>query len=209
MSEIGNFLNRWQTLVGAVIGGVFALLVALLVAYKARRQEDLSAAMLLVGNLVTVGTASRTLKQLAKEKKIEKENLPYWLSEKLVRQRIKLSPLFEASRIRLMPVNVHLAAHLELFQVIFTNVEAKIDMLADDISELDSSDSIKRKAAILRADARVINEGFEAAVIHAKCAERILALKVLSNYPTFHTLRMMLFKTKEEKECQKLLASKS
>ncbi|MES9900947.1 MAG: hypothetical protein ABW148_18270 [Sedimenticola sp.] len=209
MEELINFLNKWQALVGAVIGGVFALWVALLVAYKARRQEDLAAAMLLVGNLVTIRTASRALKQLAKEKEIEEENLPYWLSEKLVRRRIKLSPLFEASRIRLMPVNVYLAAHLELFQVIFTDIEAKLDMLSDDIAEFDSSDNIKRKAEILKADARVIHQGFEIAVTHAKCAERILVLKVLSNYPTFHTIRMMLFKTKEEKECQKILASKS
>ncbi len=209
MEELFCFLEKWQTLAGAVIGGVFALWVALLVAYKARRQEDLAAAMLVVGNLVTVRTASRALGQLAVEQNIEKENIPYWLSDKLVRRRIKLSPLFEASRIRLMPVNVHLAAHLELFQVIFTDVEAKLDMLTDDIAEFDSSDETKRKPEILKADARVIHKGFEAAVIHAKCAERILTLQVLSNYPTFHSLRILLFKTAEEKECKKLLMSKS
>jgi hypothetical protein len=208
MKELTNFLSKWQTLVGAVLGGVFALLVALLVAYKARRQQDLAAAMLLVGNLATIRTASRALKQLAEEEKIDKENLPYWLSVKIVRRRIKLSPLFEASRIRLMPVNVYLAVHLELFQVIFSNVEAKLDMLADDITEFDSSDITKRKPEILRAESKVIYEGFEAAVTHANCAERILVLKVLSNYPTFHTLRM-LFKTKEEEDCQNLLRSKS
>ncbi len=209
MEEIVNFLDKWQSLAGAVIGGVIALWVALLVAYKARRQEDLAAGMLLVGNLVTVRTASRALGQLAEEERIDEENLPYWFSEKLVRRRITLSPLFEASRIRLMPVNVCLAAHLELFQVIFTNVDAKLDMLANDIAEFDSSDKTKRNAEILKADARVIHMGFEAAANHAKCAERILVLKVLSNYPTFHALRMMLFKTKEEKECQQLLISKS
>lgn len=173
-----------------MLGGIFALSVALLVVYKSRRQDDLAAAMLLVGNLVTVRTVSRALGQLAEERKIEKENLPYWFSEKLARRRIKLSLLFEASRIRLMPVNVHLAAHLELFQVIFNDIEAKLDMLAADLAEFDSTDNTKRKSEILKADAKVIHQGFEVAVTHAKCAERILVLKVLSNYPTFHGIRM-------------------
>ena len=209
MEELINFFDKWQTLSGAVIGGVFALCVALLVAYKTRRQDDLAAAMLLVGNLTIITTANRTLGQLAEEQKIEKENLPYWFSEKLLRRRIKLSPLFEVSRIRLMPVNVNLAVHLELFQVIFNDVEAKLDMLALDYAEFDSSDNVKRKPEIMKADARVIHQGFETAATHAKCAERILELKVLSNYPTFHSLKMLFFKTEEEKECLKLLARKS
>lgn len=46
MDEGVAFLYKWQTLAGAIIGGIIALLVALLVAHKARRQGDLSAAML-------------------------------------------------------------------------------------------------------------------------------------------------------------------
>jgi hypothetical protein len=205
MDEIVVFLDKWQTLAGAIIGGLIALLVALLVAYKARRQEDLSAAMLLVGNLVTVRTASRALEDLAKEENIADENLPYWLSEKLVRRRIALSPMFEASRIRLMPVDVRLAAHLELFQVIFTDIEAKLDMLTNDFAAFDAEEKTTRNPEVLKADCRVIHKGFITAVAHAKCAERILTLKVLSNWPTFHAVRMMLKKTSEEKACRNLL----
>lgn len=205
MDEIVAFLDKWQTLAGAIIGGLIALLVALLVAYKARRQEDLSAAMLLVGNLVTVRTASRALEDLAKEENIANENLPYWLSEKLVRRRIALSPMFEASRIRLMPVDVRLAAHLELFQVIFTDIEAKLDMLTNDFAAFDAEEKTTRNPEVLKADCRVIHKGFITAVAHAKCAERILTLKVLSNWPTFHAVRMMLKKTSEEKACKNLL----
>ncbi|MBL3825875.1 MULTISPECIES: hypothetical protein [unclassified Marinobacter] len=205
MEEIVGFLDKWQTLAGATISGIIALLVALLVAYKARRQEDLSAAMLLVGNLVAVRTASRALEDLAKEESISNENLPYWLSEKLVRRRIALSPMFEASRIRLMPVDVRLAAHLELFQMIFTDIEAKLDMLTNDFAAFDAVEQATRDPEVLKADCRAIQKGFVTAVAHAKCAERILTLKVLSNWPTFHTVRMMLKKTSEERACKNRL----
>jgi hypothetical protein len=205
MDEIVAFLEKWQTLVGAIIGGIIALFVALLVAYKARRQEDLSAAMLLVGNLVTVRAASRALEDLAKEENIANENLPYWLSEKLVRRRIAMSPMFEASRIRLMPVDVRLAAHLELFQVIFTDIETRLDMLKNDYALFDADEKPTRNPEVLKADCRVIHEGFISAVAHAKCAERILTLKVLSNWPRFHAVRMILKKTSEEKACRNLL----
>jgi len=205
MDEIAAFLDKWQTLAGAIIGSLIALLVALLVAYKARRQEDLSAAMLLVGNLVTVRTASRALEDLAKEENIASESRPYWLSEKLVRRRITLSPMFEAPRIRLMPVDVRMAAHLELFQMIFTDIEAKLDMLTNDFAAFDAKEETTRNPEALKADCRIIYEGFIKAVAHARCAERILTLKVLSNWPTFHAVRLMLKKTSEDKACKTLL----
>ncbi|VAW63046.1 hypothetical protein MNBD_GAMMA11-198 [hydrothermal vent metagenome] len=42
MECIFTTINNWQTLIGAFLGGVFALLVALLVSYKTQRREELS-----------------------------------------------------------------------------------------------------------------------------------------------------------------------
>jgi len=205
MDELISFLEKWQTMIGAIIGGIFALFVALLVAYKARRQEDLAAGMLLTGNLISIIGNGLTLKELAKEQNIKEEQLPYWLSEHLVRQRMKLSPVFEASRIRLMPNDVYLAAHLELFQLIFNDIDAKIGELSLDIHALDTTGKPIRNQDVLQADARIIYKGFQRVMTHAKCAERILNHKVLSNYPTFHTIRMLICKSKEEKACVRTL----
>lgn len=206
MDVILALLNKWQTLLGAALGGVFAVVAALLVAYKVRRQEDLAAAMLVVGNLVTFRTAGRALNELLKEEGLDDENVPYWYSEKLARRRLKLSPVFEASRVRLMPVSSHLAAHLEMFQVIFSDVDARLDVLEADINNHDATEKTHRKPEAIRADAKAIHRGFLSVVQHAECAECILTLRVLSNYPTFHAIRMALFGTKEEKECRKLFA---
>lgn len=207
METFVSFLDQWQTLIGAIIGGIFALLVALLVAYKARRQEDLAAAMLVVGNLVTIRTAARTLLDLAEEQEIKENEFPFWLSEKLARHPLILSHMFEASRVRLMPLDVHLAAHLEIFQVVFSDIQQKISVLAEDIAEFDVSEKTARNDEAVKADAPIIKQGFFTAAAHAECAERIITLKVLSNYPTYHSLRMRFFPSAEEIECKKLLAN--
>lgn len=94
MEELIKFMDQWQTLFGAFVGGVFALCVALLVAYKARRQEDLSAGMVLVGNLVSIRAAHKSLMEVAKEEGVSDNDIGPWLAEKLVWSRPKLSPSF-------------------------------------------------------------------------------------------------------------------
>ena len=52
--EILSLLKEWQTLIGSILGGIFALLVALIVAHSARRQEEISSGMLVIGYLVEI-----------------------------------------------------------------------------------------------------------------------------------------------------------
>ncbi|MES9901473.1 MAG: hypothetical protein ABW168_02180 [Sedimenticola sp.] len=205
MEVIVSFIDKWQTLLGAIIGGIFALWVALLVAYKVRRQEDLAAAMLLVGNLVTFKSSFDVLTKLAVEDRVTNEELPLWFSEKHVKRRLKLSPLFEVSRIRLMPIDTYLAVHLEMFQFIFADIDEKIERLSEDFAEFKASGSNTRNRESLERDAKTIYNGFKKIAGYAECAERIITLKILSNYPTFHAFRMFLYKTKKERRCKKLV----
>ncbi|AGA89731.1 hypothetical protein Thimo_0900 [Thioflavicoccus mobilis 8321] len=209
MNEVAEFLYKWQPLAGAVLGGLFGVVAALVVAYKARRQEDLAAGMLLIGNLVTFQSAKRTLEQLLAEKEVKKENVPYWYAEKLARRRLQLSPVFEASRVRLMPVDTHLAVHLELFQLIVLDIDSRLDRLEADIRAHDATERTNRKPEALRADARIIYQGFQSAVAHAACAERILTYRVLSKYPTFNQIRRRFFPSKQDRACEDLLIDKS
>jgi len=61
MSELSLFLEKWQTLIGAFLGGIFALSVALFVAYKVRRHDEISAAVLVTIDLVNVRGAAAYL----------------------------------------------------------------------------------------------------------------------------------------------------
>ena len=200
-----EFLNTWQSLIGSLIGGIFALMVALLVAYKAKRQEDLSAAMLVVANLVAVKSASNALSQLSKENEISEEDLPFWYSEKLVRKRLKLSPLFEAYRIRLMPICAHLAIHLEMFQMSFNSAEEKLNKLSKDYHAFDKNSEGRRKVEVIRSDSKAIHREFEQAAIYAHCAETLVTKKILSKLRMYHRFRARFFPTIEDKVCISIL----
>ena len=205
MENLINILYKWQTLTGAIIGGIFALLVALLVAYKAKRQEDIVAAMLIVANLVKVKTASNVLDKLAKSENISDEDLPEWYSEKLVRNKLQLSPLFEAYRIRLMPVCVHLAVHLEIFQMSFNASEIILDRLSKDYLALDMNSSQIRKIEIFKSDSKALYSEFNQAVLHASCAEKIVTNKIISNFKLLHSIQNKFLPTEEDQICVSML----
>ena len=115
-----DIIFKWQTLIGAILGGLFALAVALVVALTMRRREEVASGMVVVGDLTAVRIASEALNSLAAKENIGEKEYPLWFSDKLVSSHPKLSVLFEASVARLMPVDVYLAAHLSLFQRIYS-----------------------------------------------------------------------------------------
>ncbi len=78
ITKLIEWLRKWQTFLGAAIGGIIGLLSALIVAHSARRREEISAAMVLVGNLVKVVAAFQTLL-----KKSEGEGVPYACERKV------------------------------------------------------------------------------------------------------------------------------
>ena len=62
-----DILFKWQTLIGSILGGVFALAAALVVAMTVRRREDVASGMVVVSTLVEVRTAFEALKDLTEK----------------------------------------------------------------------------------------------------------------------------------------------
>ena len=198
-------LKEWQELAGAIIGAIAALGVALLVAYSARRRDDVSAAMVLVGNLTTLIAAEDTIRRIAGEQSIAANDYPIFLVSRLTHSKPAMSPLFESSVARLMPVNVSLAAHLELLGVIYRGIEHHVDVLRRDIDHHNEHGKLLRSEKDVRADAELVEKGLAMAAKHAACAERLLSLLVLSKWRALHRLRMLIKSTKAERECQAFL----
>ncbi len=198
-------VKEWQELIGAIIGALAALGVALLVAYSGRRRDDLSAAMVVVGNLTTLMAAEDTIRRIAGEQKIPAKDYPMFVASRLTHSRPKLSPLFESSVARLMLVDVSIAAHLELLNVIYRSVEHHVDVLRRDIDHHNQHGKLLRSKKDVRADAELVEKGLTMAARHASCAERLLSLLVLSNWRLFHRVRMAIKATKEERDCQAFL----
>ena len=116
-----------------------------------------------------------------------------------------MSTEFEASLIRLMPAHLHLAAHLELFKTLFAEMNECLDRLADDYKNLHEKGKPLRPVANIETDAKLATRGFQGAVLHASCAERLIAQVVLGHFPSWHRLRGWLWPTDEERKCQQLL----
>lgn len=205
LADTINFLKEWKELVGAAIGAFASILVALLVAYDARRRGDVSAAMVLVGNLTSLIAAASALEERAAQEKVSDSDYPMWLASRLTSYRPQMSPLFEGCVARLMPVDDQLAAHLEVFGVVYRSVEQHIARLTTDIEYFREHKKLLRSEADVRADAEVIRTGISMSAHHASCAERSLKCLVLSHWPTWHRLRRLVRPTEEERECKCLL----
>lgn len=198
-------IHHWQNLAGAVIGGIFSLGVAFLVAYLARRREDRAAGMLLVGTLVQMMSRNASLEKLAKDKAVPEADHHRWFSEKLVQSRPKMSTEFESSLIRLLPADLHLAAHLQLFKTLVAEMDECLDRLAEDYRNLHEKGKPQRPGANIETDAKLATRAFKNAVLHANCAERLIAQVVHGHFPSWHRLRAWVRPTEEERKCRRLL----
>lgn len=64
-TEYVDFLDKWKELIGAALGGVFALAVALIVAKDARSREERNAAVQLIASFTNLSARSASLSALA------------------------------------------------------------------------------------------------------------------------------------------------
>lgn len=204
MEGIIKFLYEWQTLVGSIMGGIFALLVALVVGHIVRRREEISSAILVIGDLTNVRIAFETLMDLGKNQNISEEYYPVWFAGKLSESFPRLSPMFESSAIRMMPISSFLAAHLALFHKIYTGIEIRINRMSEDLKliKLGGSPSSTEQR---KADINLIYKHFPYIVQHANCAEHLISELILSKMSTWHRIKQAIWPSTEEKKCMKYL----
>ena len=207
MQELISFLEKWQTLIGAFIGGIVGLLAALFVARDARRREERAAVMLLIGDLAEVRNASEVLTEMSEKRDMTADKKARWITDKLLKGRPLLSPLFESSMARVIPVDNYLAAHLTLFKKIFLSTDTRLNELARSLERLKQAGPFMLTKEEIDSQIKLITRGFYNAVEHAACAEHLLDKLIVRRGATLHRL-MRKFKTpSEEKECIELLTS--
>jgi hypothetical protein len=203
--EMNVWLLKWQTLLGAALGGLIGLLSALIVAHSQRRREEVSAAMILAGNLVKVIYAYHILLKQFEDKRIPVEDRHLFISEQLAIFRPTFSPMFDASVARVMPVNGKLACHLELFRSIYSDVEAILQRIANDYEIFKQTGTHPRTKDEMKFDSKRVATGFDTVVQHAICAEHLLSKLILSQTPTLNRLRILIWRTRKERNCSELL----
>ena len=206
--EILNLLKEWQTLIGSILGGIFALFVALIVARSARRREEISSGIIVIGNLVEIRSFSEAVMESVKKNNISTQDLPLRYAEALVSTSPKLSPFFEASISRIMSVDTDLATHLTLFLKIYQISQITLKKLSQDFEQLYKNKKPLRPENHFLEEAKRVTQQFQLAVEHATCAERIISDRILGCFPTWKRFRRFVFPNDQEKECKKQLKNR-
>ena len=204
-----DILFKWQALIGSILGGIFALAAALVVAMTVRRREDVASGMVVISILLEIRIAFEALKDLAEKDKVGEEEHPLWFSEKLLNSYPKLSPSFDSSVACLLPINVHLAAHLSLFQKIYSQLLITLTRLEKDYKSYHETKKTIRSNEFMVADAKSITRNYKMAVEHAKCAENLISKLILSKISTWYKIKQLLYASDVEKNCRKILKTGS
>jgi len=176
MASFVVFLDHWQTLIGsfigATVGGIVGLLAALLVANKEREHDENACATLLIGNLtIFIGAVSELMENVP-EKDISTDIGKIIIADRFSRLRPTLSPMFDASMIRVMPVNPKLADHLHGFKMLHDGITQILDRLflqfqASNLCELSNN-------MYAMADANKLIQGLDLAKKQAEYALQLL-----------------------------------
>jgi len=205
MYELGCFLKEWQTLIGAFIGGIFSLLVALIVAYKVRSHDEIAAAYILLIDLRSFVVQAETLEKASKEQGSSLEESSLMATAGLLSSPPTLSPLFEESVMRVSPVDKYLTAHLALFKKIFSEIEFLLKRLSKYNDIFESTGKVPIPIERLRGDIKNVGVFLRYTVEHAKCCENLLDKLIICRTAIFHRLFRYIWRPKSENECMKLL----
>lgn len=195
-----DFLSTWQTLVGGIVGGIFALLAAVTVAKWSERRQDVSSAMLVIGDLVSVRVSFRVLNEMREDEDVSEDDLAFWMLDKFTWQHGRLKQGFDASAMRIYPIHPSIAAHLEVFANSYRALQARIDQVSKEFDEnrLNANDPVYLDRLEKQARTMIVN--FETAAAHADKAEKLITFLVLSRTPTINKLRAMTLPPREIKE---------
>ncbi len=205
MYELGFFLKEWQTLIGAFLGGIFALLVALIVAYKVRRRDEIASAYILLADLRSFIVQAETLKKVSKEQGSSPEKSSLMTMAGLLSSPPTLSPLFEESVMRVSPVNKYLAVHLALFKKIFSEIEISLQRLSKYNDIFESTGKLPVPIKRLAGDIRNVIIFLGYTVEHARCCENLLDKLIIRRTAIFHKLIRYICTPKSENDCMRLL----
>ncbi len=193
------FLREWKELVGAVIGGVFALLVALLVARQARRAEERTAATLLIGDFLRIQAMVQNAKASSGQNRTREEE-DHILAEHLCRFRVRLSPLFDPSVARVLHIDPYLAGTLTLASTCIRDTEPVLERLSDDVEALHRGEKPKRNEAAINADINVASSGYRLIAHHAKHSARLLQEIALSRCILWRRIKLRFFPSAADRE---------
>lgn len=208
MAELLPIIDHWQTLIGSILGGTFALLTALVVASSAVRTARRTAGALLMVDLLSIMRVSDYLESLAEEHEIGEEEYPLWVSEKLNWRRPQLSSSYDAHVANLIGIHEGLSAHLSLLKMVYLGLDDHLARIEADAEDRRTAGlpRIPRAPQATEADAKVVANGLKLAGAHAACGAHLIEQLVIGRTPALlKRIRMRVCPTPIEVKSKELL----
>lgn len=208
MTEFISFIDQWQTLIGSLLGGMFALGTALVLASSAVRAARRTAATLLIVDLLSIVSVSENLEALSQEEQINQTEYPLWISRQLNWQRPQLSSSYDAHAANLVGVDMKLSAHLSLLKMVYSDLGIRLARIANDTENGRTSNlqRIPRAPPVTESDAKTIAQQLKLAGTHAACSVHLLEQLVINRTPVFlKRIRMRVCPTPIEITSKELL----
>jgi hypothetical protein len=146
--------------------------------------------MLLLTDLQDVKAASEALDEIMRMEETKPEEKARLIAIKLLgdRQGLSLSPLFESSMIRIMPVDDSLATHLALFKKIVTRLNGELAELRRTFDLYRLGDRVAISKEELESGVQLINKRFRMSVEHTIWASYLLQKLVLGSTAPLHRI---------------------
>ena len=209
-------LYKWQQLLGAIVGGVFALLVALIVARDARSRTERAAAMTVIAALLRMRASHRGARDAIVKKANDGDDIAFGLAAMFSIYPAVPSEHFSQSSAVLLHVHTHVAAHLSIIETVLSDVRHALNRWVRDqedysrrgghIEKAEEKELPRSKGDML-IDAKTIERGIETIEQHANCVVPLLEMLVLSNFRTFQRLRLWFAPNEVAKVCAEALRS--
>ena len=210
MTCIAAFIYKWQSLIGSIVGGLFAIATALVVASSAVRAARRTAASLLIVDMLSIERAAEHLQSLATQDGVDEQRYPLWVAEKLNWRRPQLSSSYDTHAANLVGLDEPLSAHLSLLRMVYSSLGDHLERIASDADDRrvlgSQRQRIPRSQEAIEADAKVVAGGLKVAGAHAACAAHLLQRLALSRLPRVLTrIRMLLRPLPIEAKSKELL----
>ncbi len=202
-SSLIDWVYSWQTLIGGILGGVIALLAAVVVAMLTVRRDVVASGMLIISDLGELLAKFNALVEIGDEENLEEDEFPRWFAERLLHFPIVLSPSFDASVYRLRPVNNIIALHLSHFSKIFYETQIIFQRIRKDYDNFNEHRQLFQPEANYKVDCERIAIRMKLLAGYAERTMYLIDLFVTGRLTFLNRLRF--WKTKKEKEYIKFI----
>jgi hypothetical protein len=177
MYAIYDALLEWQEVIGAILAGLFALWVALLISSQAQHRSEKVAAHVVISSLADfLGTAKMWFS--AWEREPGKENIKrvFWIADRVIYGWPYVASDLEAARATLMDVDWEIGGRLDVFQKAYRSMcDARVHIL-----ELARVGKFSQSSGVSERHSMLIVLGLEAGAREAEVLIPLIESLVLS-----------------------------